>query len=142
MTAILDTGVLYADYDTDATRHEEASATLEGVLAGEYGQPYVTEYIFDEVVTLTAARTGSHETAVDVGLRLLGRDPYPETFQFLTVNSDVFETSWSLFSEYDDQDLSFTDAVTIACMRHREIDQVVSFDDDFDGLVSRLEPVS
>lgn len=39
MTVLVDTGVLYADHDTDATRHEAASSALEAVYDGEYGLP-------------------------------------------------------------------------------------------------------
>lgn len=32
--------------------------------------------------------------------------------------------------------------MTIAMMDYHEIDSVLSFDDDFDGIVDRLEPAS
>jgi hypothetical protein len=44
------------------------------------------------------------------------------------------------FRRYNDQELSFTDAVTVALCERRGIDAVLSFDDDFDGLVERVEP--
>jgi hypothetical protein len=36
--------------------------------------------------------------------------------------------------------LSFTDAVTIALCEQHDIDAVLSFDDDFDGTIERIEP--
>lgn len=39
MTLIVDTGVLYADHDTDAHRHEAASSALEAVYDDEFGAP-------------------------------------------------------------------------------------------------------
>lgn len=53
MTVLIDTGVLYADHDVDATRHETASNALEAVYDGKLGVPYVSDYIYDEAVTLT-----------------------------------------------------------------------------------------
>ena len=43
MTLLVDTGVLYADHDTDASRHGEASNALEAVYRGEFGTPYVSD---------------------------------------------------------------------------------------------------
>jgi predicted nucleic acid-binding protein len=45
-----------------------------------------------------------------------------------------------VFERYDDQQLSFTDATTVALTSKNEIDPLLSFDDDFDGLVERLDP--
>ena len=53
MTVLLDTGVLYADHDTDATRHGVAAEALEAVYDGELGHPYISDYVFDEAITLT-----------------------------------------------------------------------------------------
>ncbi len=43
MTVLVDTGVLYADHDTDATRHDAAGEALEVVYDGEFGAPYITD---------------------------------------------------------------------------------------------------
>lgn len=45
-----------------------------------------------------------------------------------------------IFERYDDQDLSFTDATIVALVRRHDIDCILSFDDDFDGLVDRVDP--
>jgi hypothetical protein len=37
-------------------------------------------------------------------------------------------------------DLSFTDASSIALVQDLNIDAILAFDDDFDGLVTRLDP--
>ncbi|EMA03789.1 hypothetical protein SAMN05443574_102394 [Haloarcula vallismortis] len=59
---------------------------------------------------------------------------------------DMFFIGRALFFEgvavrerYEDHCLSFTDATTIALVEHHDFDYVLSFD-DFDGLVSRLDP--
>lgn len=77
MTVLVDTGVLYADHDTDAARHGTARNILELVYDGECGQPYVSDYIYDEAVTLTLKR-GSFDAASRLGERIRGIDPYPK----------------------------------------------------------------
>lgn len=139
MTVIVDTGVLYADHDRDASRHEFASEALDAVYDGELGTPYLSDYIYDEAVTLTLTR-GSFPPAKQLGERLRGVDPYPQVYGMYRVSAAVFDDAVDIFEQYTDQTLSFTDATTAALCRRRDIDAVLSFDDDFDGVVTRVEP--
>ena len=138
MSLLVDTGVFYAHHDEDSGRHDDARAALTKVLEGRFGQPYVTDYIYDETVTLTRYRMDSVEEAKTVSDRIL------ETglFSMAWVREDVFKDALVVFEEYSDQSLSFTDATTVAVAESRGIDYVLSFDDDFDGVAERLEPAS
>lgn len=140
MTVLVDTGVLYADQDRDATGHAIADDALDIVYDGVYGTPYISDYIYDEAVTLTLQRASSFSVAKQLGDRLRGIDPYPTAYELLHVSAAVFADAASVFERYDDQRLSFTDATTIALYRRHDIDHVLSFDDDLDGIVSRLDP--
>lgn len=140
MTVLVDTGVLYADHDTDASRHEAARRALEAVYDGAFGQPYVSDYIFDEAVTLTQTRAGAFQPAKQLGDRLRGIGSCPPVYELLWVSAAVFSDSVEVFERYDDQELSFTDATTVALAERHDVDSVLSFDDDFDGIVSRTDP--
>ena len=142
MTVIVDTGVLYAEHDTDATRHEAATTALDAVYNGEFGQPYVSDFIFDETITLARTRTGSFDVATELSDRLLGRKEFPQAFELLRVSAGPFSDAIDVFERYDDQELSFTDATTVALAEQHGIDHVLSFDDDFDGIVPRLDPAT
>lgn len=73
MSVFVDTGVLYAHHDTDATRHEVGVAALTRVLqSAEYGRAMTSDYVYDEVVTLTQRRTGDVAAGVEVGRRIRG----------------------------------------------------------------------
>lgn len=140
MTVLVDTGVLYADYDTDASRHETASKALEVVYDGDLGQPYVSDYIFDEAITLTRRRTGSFSDAKRLSNRLRGIEPFPAVYDLQYVSTAVFADAIDVFERYNDQLLSFTDATTAALIDRHDMDAVLSFDDDFDGVVDRVDP--
>ncbi|MFB6359767.1 MAG: type II toxin-antitoxin system VapC family toxin [Halobacteriales archaeon] len=142
MTVLVDTGVLYADHDTDATRHEAASTALEAVYDGEFGHPYVSDYVFDEAITLTRSRTGSYDPAKRLSDRLRGQDPYPRVYELIQVTSAVFEDALTTFHRYNDHALSFTDATSVAFIERHDLDGILSFDDDFDGLVDRIDPAT
>ncbi|WP_458210923.1 type II toxin-antitoxin system VapC family toxin [Haladaptatus sp. NG-SE-30] len=140
MSIFVDTGVLYAHHDTDASRHEVGVAALNGVLQSrKYGQVITSEYIYDEAITLTHRRTGRMEDAIELGRRIRG-DGYPEGIDLLYTSPSLFDEAVDAFERYADHDLSFTDVMTVILVEHHDIDSVLSFDDDFDGLVDRLIP--
>lgn len=142
MSILIDTGVFYAHHDQDATRHEAAVAAIDAILDGEFGQPYTTEYILDETITLTRRRTGSFTAAKTVGDRILGRDSFPEVFELLYVGRDGVAETLDVWERYHGHSLSFTDAATIALATQEDIDMICSFDSDFDGLVDRRDPTT
>jgi predicted nucleic acid-binding protein len=140
MSVLVDTGVFYAAFDSNAARHETAKNALRAVLTeASYGQVVTTEYVYDETVTLTAARTDSTQRAIEVGKRLRSSGEWGDAIRLRFVTNAVFDDAVELFEQYDDHGLSFTDATTVALCEHHGIDAVLSFDDDFDGLVERLD---
>jgi len=141
MTAIVDTGVLYAEHDRDASRHDVAREALGAVYDGELGTPVVSDYIYSEAVTLTLSR-GSFAPAKRLGERLRGVDPYPKAYAMYRVTAAVFDDAVDAFERLDDQALSFTDATTVALCRRHNLDGVLAFDDDFDGIIPRIEPAT
>ena len=140
MSLFIDTGVFYAHQHERAPRHEAARTALAEVATGTHGRLVTSEYVFDETVTLVRRRTGRFDAARAVADRIRGVDPFPTTFELLFVREDVFERSVDRFETFHDHSLSFTDASTIALVDAYDVDAVLSFDDDFDGLVERVDP--
>lgn len=140
MSVFVDTGVFYAHHDTNASRHETGVAALNHVLrAAEYGRVMTSDYVYDEVVTLTQKRTGSVADGIAIGRRIRG-EGYPDAIELLHSSPTLFDSAVETYETYADQDLSFTDAMTVVMIEHHDIDAVLSFDDDFDGVVDRLAP--
>lgn len=140
MSIFVDTGVFYAHHDTAASRNEAATAALTQVLRSpEYGQVLTSEYVYDEVVTLTYKRTGSIEDGLTVGQRIRG-DGYPSAIEMVYSTESLFEEAVTVQETYADHALSFTDAMTVAVVSEYDIDAVLSFDADFDGILTRRDP--
>jgi hypothetical protein len=140
MSVFVNTGVLYAHHDTDASRHEDAVASLTRVLtSAAHGRVMTSDYVYDEVVTLTQRRTGSVAAGVEVGRRIRG-EGYPDAFDLLHASPALFDDAVDVYEQYADHELSFTDAMTVAMIAHHDINAVLSFDNDFDGVVDRLVP--
>lgn len=141
MSVFVDTGLFYALQNERAQNHDEADEALTTMNSGRYGRLYTSEYVYDEAVTLVRSHRGYREAKV-VGDRILGVGEFPAVFDLLTVTRENFELALDAFDRYRDHPLSFTDATTVALMDEHAIDHLLSFDDDFDGVVDRLEPGS
>lgn len=140
MSLFIDTGLFYAQHDRDASRHRTATRAFDEVLSSNYGKLYTSDYVYNECVTLTRKRTGRFRHAQRVGNCIRGVGEFPNVVELLNVSNDLFARSIETYERYRDHDLSFTDASTIAFVEHRNIDPVLAFDDDFDGLVPRIDP--
>lgn len=142
MSVLIDTGVFFAHHDPDASRHAAAVDVIDAILEGDYGQPYTTDYVLDETITLTHRRSGQVESAKTVANRILGQDDFPSVFELLYVGRDGVSEALSVWEQYDDHGLSFTDATSIAILERRDLDAICSFDDDFDGIIDRIDPTA
>jgi len=140
MSVFIDTGVFYAHHDTDARRHDIGVEALNTVLReSAYGHVLTSEYVYDEVGTLTHRRTGDIAAGIEVGRRIRGSG-YPDAIELLYSSRQLFEDAVSAHQKYADHGLSFTDAMTVALVQYHDIDSVLSFDGDFDGIIDRLAP--
>jgi len=144
MSVFVDTGVFYAAFDEKASRYADARGGLSAVLRdASYGQVMTSDYVYDETVTLTYQRTGSTERAISVGERLWSTDGGPDAVTIYHITESLFEEAVDAFERFDDHGLSFTDATTVALADRHDVDIVLSFDDDFEGLVNeRLDPTT
>ncbi|WP_336134019.1 type II toxin-antitoxin system VapC family toxin [Natronomonas amylolytica] len=137
MSVFVDTGVFYAHQHERASRHDVATDALRATLSGEYGRLYTSDYVHDEAVTLVRKRTGSFEGTKAVSDRILDSG---SPISILQVDRPRVRESVETFERYRDHDLSFTDATIISQVEANDIDTVLSFDDDFDGIVDRTDP--
>jgi len=142
MSLLIDTGVFVAVQNKRDTHHEAATKALKTAFSGVFGALYTNDYVYDEAVTLARKRTRSHDEALRIGDRIAGRGSFPDRIELLFVTADRFDRTVRVFETYDDHELSFTDASLISLAENEGIDAVLSFDDDFDGLVKRIDPTT
>ena len=142
MSVFIDTDVFYAHHDVDALHHEAARTFFDSVLEGAFGQPYTNEFILNEAVTMTRRQSCDVSAASAIANRILGDDPYPDVITFERVVPTILEDAKECLKVFDSHALSFTDAITIAHCRHRDIDSIASFDDRFDGIYERTDPTT
>ena len=134
LTVFIDTGIFVAARNKSDVNHERAVNLLKNALKGKYGVMYTSDYVFDEAVTVALIRTGRPEIAIDIGNFILSSTK----IQMLYVDKTVFVDAWRIFSKFMNKRLSFTDATSIALIKRYNINDIMSFDKHFDGIIPRI----
>lgn len=94
----------------------------------EFGQCYISDYVFDELVTFLMAKSFPSEIIKNIGDSLLEE----ENITLLKIDNPVFLQSWNLFKKM--KTLSFTDCTTILLAQQFNVKNIASFDTDFDKI--------
>ncbi len=123
---LIDSSVLVAlDVEKDA-HHETASKLMARIVGGDFGSGVVTDYIFDETVTVVMSRSSSAKKAVTTGEKI------KEAFAILKIDEDAFDQAWRIFrNQTDKAALSFTDCTTLAISQSNDIPYLATFDSGF-----------
>ena len=120
--------------------HQRAVELLREVAEGKYGMAYTSDYVLDEALTVTLVRTRRLETAVNAGFLILGSKEkrLPALARMLRVDEGTLQESWKSFISGKAPTLSFTDHTCVSLARSFTGGMVMSFDEHFDGLLTRI----
>jgi len=135
MSVLIDTGIFIAFHNTKDENHKRANELIREIIEGKHGIAYTTDYIFDEAVTTALMRTGKQDIAVELGENILGVKV--KFVNMIQIDHTSFSFGWKLFNKYINKKLSFTDCVSIAVIKNYELNKIISFDSDFDGIIPR-----
>lgn len=127
---ILDTSFLIALNNAKDMNHGGAQSLKARLKEKEFGQCYVSDYIFDEFVTFLMAKAFYPNKIREIGDALLAE----ESINFLRVNESLFMESWEFFKKHNN--LSFTDCTTAILAKEFGIKNIASFDSGFDKIDS------
>ena len=124
----LDSSLIVAHSNEADENHAKALEIIKDVTKGRYGTSVITDYIFDEVMTVMLSKTKSMRRTVDLGEKLLGAT------LLLRIDDSSFDLAWKIFKEQRKPTLSFTDCASIATCRANGISNIATFDEDFQGI--------
>ena len=122
---ILDTSFIVAFYNIRDENHLKATNLMEDVTAGKYGKLFITDYIFDESMTVVFIRLKSLSETVKIG------ELIRKSTELLEVEKSDFEDAWDLFKRQKTTAFSFTDCSTLILMKENNIKTIATFDEDF-----------
>ena len=121
---LLDTSFIVAYLNTADQNHGKAMAINEKLDRGDHGAVAITDFIFDEVMTVMLNKIKDARKASSEGDKLLG-------MQFFKVDAFVFERTREIFKNQTGHRLSFTDCSTIAVSEIHAIPKLATFDEEF-----------
>lgn len=116
----------------------EAAVSVFGALLRKQRRIVTSDYVLDEALTLTKARTNAI-----VAVALLDRIEQSDAIEFEMVSVSRFDLAKSLFRKHADHGYSFTDCTSFVLMRELRIKDVLTTDRHFTEAGFRpLLPVS
>lgn len=132
MVVFLDTGFILAIRNSDDNNHVKATEIMKECLSGKFGRIIVSNFIFDETVTLTLVRTHNKNLVEDIGNYILNSS----RINILHLSETEFLATWELFIKYFEKGLSFTDCSTLVMAKLFESNvYIATFDSHFKGLL-------
>lgn len=137
MSILIDTGFFVALVNKNDDNHNQADSLLEDLVKGKWGARITTDYILDEAITVTWARTKNKVLVNDVYDLFIGSEAI---CLLQSIPHELLSEVWKFFQQYSTlkRPLSFTDCSLLAYAKKKGIDHLLSFDKEFDGLISRI----
>jgi len=124
----LDSSLIVAYLNEADGQHAKALQVVKDVDRGKYGTPVITDYVFDEVVTVMLVKTKNVGQVTELGEKLLGAN------LLFRVDEGLFNLAWNIFKGQQKPMLSFTDCTSVAVCRSNGISNMATFDEDLQRL--------
>ena len=136
MVVFLDTGFILAIRNSDDNNHVKATDIMKECLSGKFGRIIVSNFVFDESVTLTLVRTHNKNLVKDIGNYIFNSP----RINLLHLSETEFLATWELFLKYFEKRLSFTDCSILVMTKLFESNvYIATFDNHFKGLITVIE---
>ena len=129
ISIFIDSSVLVAYVNKRDRNHENSIKIMNGILSAMHGAIIISDYIFDETVTVCLARTRSLEIAKVFGNYLLNSQ-----MRILRVDQELFDYAWDIFQQIGK--LSFTDCTILSMIKILGIPHLATFDKELMKIAS------
>ncbi len=124
----LDASYLVALEVESDSNHEKAIKIRDRLIKGEFGNSFISDYIFDETMTVTFGKIKNLERAASAGTDLRNSSV------LVKIDESDFEETWNLFRKQEGTKLSFTDCSNLVIMKRMGIKSIATFDEGFDKI--------
>lgn len=134
---IIDTSFFISFLNNLDENHERSIKIMKDIIKGIYGSRITIDYVLDEAVTLTWVRFRDKNKVSKIYNLINGEE---SVFDVKTISNDMLDQAWKIYLKYVDvrKPLSFTDCMLIAIANKMQIKTIVSYDDEFDGILNRI----
>lgn len=120
ISILIDSSVLISAYNKRDTNHEKGQKILEAVENKKFGEWFISDFIFDETLTVMFSKLKNKEHTAALGKHLL------KAFTLLTVPPSIFLDAFEIFSGKNK--MSFTDCTLLSMANKYGIEYIATFD--------------
>lgn len=124
---VLDSSFIVSYEIAGDSNNAKAKEIFKRIVSGKFGRAFATDYIFDETVTVSLVRSKSVMKSVEIGNRL------KESMEILKIDELALDAAWRLFANQKKTKLSFTDCTTLSMMHIHGINNLATFDKEFNN---------
>jgi len=124
----LDSCLIIAYSNEIDENHAKAIQILKDIENGKYGTPVISDYIFDEIVTVMLIKTKNLMKVAELGEILLNAT------LLIKIDDSIFNLAWKIFKEQQKPKFSFIDSTSIAICKMNGTSKIATFDKDFEEL--------
>lgn len=135
---LFDSGPLLAYVNDKDPHHKSAINLMTEALKGNFGRLVVSNYIIDEVLTLSSVRTKSCSYGEEILKTIRAEKADKRIFFEVTLQNEMLTKTEELFKKYCSKGLSFTDCSLIAVYELLDIEYLATFSTEFKGLVTTI----
>ncbi|HDJ96544.1 MAG TPA: PIN domain-containing protein [Candidatus Aenigmarchaeota archaeon] len=121
----LDSSFIIALSVVNDENHEKARRIMKKIARGKFGQAYISDYVFNEVVTVILVKTKNVKKAANVGELLL------KSVRIVYTDKSLFDKTWRNFVAQKGTMFSFTDCNITSVMENTGIKYLATFDKEF-----------
>ena len=132
----IDSNVVLAARNANATRHDDAAAIVDGIDGGELPHARIVNYVVPEILHPLQKRISKSVATETLDLLQTSRG-----FEFVHVPTGIHPNGERLFRRQDSaSEPEWADSLLAAYMHSEDLEYLYSFDDDFDGFdgITRL----
>ncbi|MBI2583609.1 MAG: type II toxin-antitoxin system VapC family toxin [Candidatus Aenigmarchaeota archaeon] len=121
----LDTSFIVGYKIENDEHHENAKEAMKRISEGIYGRPVISDYIFDEAVTVIFGKSKKLLLGIETGEQLRN------SVEILKIDDFLFEETWEIFKRQKNTNFSFTDCTILSLMKKMKIINLATFDEKF-----------
>ncbi len=135
---IIDSNIYIAYFNKRDENHIRAKNLVKNLLKGEYGNRFTISEVFSEVSTILFRQTKNMATIKKAWNTIYEKE---KAWAFpIIITKDLILNAWDIFTKYTTNKVpySFVDCLLIATAKKHSITSILSFDSEFDGILTRI----
>jgi predicted nucleic acid-binding protein len=135
---LIDTNIYVAYLNQRDQNNQRARTLVRKMLSGEFGLRFTISEVFSEVTTVLFRKTKNLEIVKRAWNLMYSTDK--AWGHSIIVTKDHIDSAWKVYQSYvtPKRPFSFVDCLLIAIAQANNISQIMSFDQEFDGVLTRI----